>query len=104
MVQTESGESIVRFDQIEYLEASRNYVVVHAEGQENLVRDTLGNLERKLAGGNFARTHRSFIISLDKIAETQPTNAGAHRIRLESGAEVPLSRGFRDGFKSLLTA
>ena len=64
----------------------------------------MGNLEKRLAGGNFARTHRSFIISLDKIAEIQATDAGAHQIRLESGTEVPLSRGYRDGFKSLLTA
>ena len=103
MVQTGNGETIVRFDQIDYLEAARNYVVVHADEQEYLVRDTLGNLEKKLTGGHFARTHRSFIINLDRIAEIRPTDVGKHLIRLAGGAEVPLSRGYRNRFKSQLS-
>jgi hypothetical protein len=102
MVQTRSGERVVPFDRIDYLEAARNYVVVHAEGHEYLVRDTMANIEQKLAGAAFARSHRSFIVNLDRIAEIRATESGSYQVCLTSGAQVPLSRRFRDKFKNRL--
>jgi hypothetical protein len=96
-----SAERVLRFDEIDYLEAARNYVAVHADGREYLVRDTMANLAARLAGGPFVRSHRSFIVNLDKIAELRSADS-RYRIVLTSGAEVPLSRSYRDGFKSLL--
>jgi len=101
MVQTGSGESIVDFDQIEYLESARNYIVVHSGDREFLVRDTMTGLLDKLAAGRFARSHRSFAVNLDKIVEIVTAESG-HTVRLENAAEVPLSRNYRDEFKSLL--
>ena len=49
IVQTGGGETIIRQEDIEYLEAARNYVVVGTATKEYLVRETLGNLEKTLA-------------------------------------------------------
>ncbi|MDH4015615.1 MAG: LytTR family transcriptional regulator [Chromatiales bacterium] len=102
MVQTRNGERVIPFDQIEFLEAARNYIVVHANGHEFLVRDTMANLERKLAGASFARSHRSFIVNLDMITEIRNTGGGGFRVGLNSGASVPLSRRYRERFKNVL--
>ena len=95
VVQTGQGMTVLRHDRIEYLEAARNYVGVHADGREHLVRDTFANLMEDLAGGPFLRCHRSFAVNVDRVREIRAVD-GRQRIVLDSGAEIPLSRGFRD--------
>jgi hypothetical protein len=103
VVQTGKGESIIRRDDIEYLEAARNYVTVSTGERDYLVRNTLAKLEQQLAPGNIVRTHRSYLVNIDKIDEIRATETGGHEIHLRSGRTVPLSRGYRDRFRSLFT-
>ncbi len=97
VVQSGMGSSVLRLEDIDYLEAARNYVSVHAGGREYIVRETMTNLLRRLSAGPFERTHRSFIVNIDKIREIRTADTG-QRIILSSGAEVPLSRSYRDDF------
>jgi hypothetical protein len=99
LVQTGTGRAVLRFDEIEFLEAARNYVSVHAGGREYVVRETMGNLMRRLPRGSFARTHRSFIVNLDKIREIRNVDS-KQRILLDAGIEVPLSRGYEKDFRA----
>ena len=66
-------------------------------------RNTLAKLEQQLAPGNIVRTHRSYLVNIDKIEEIRTTDSGGYEIHLESGKTVPLSRGYRDKFRSLFT-
>ncbi|MGB5588239.1 MAG: LytTR family DNA-binding domain-containing protein [Gammaproteobacteria bacterium] len=54
---------------------------------------------RQLPGDPFARSHRSFIVNVDKIAEIRSVD-GKSRILLTGGQEIPLSRGYRDEFNA----
>lgn len=101
VVQTGSGRSVLGFDQIDYLEGARNYVSVYADGREYVVRDTMTGLMKKLPRGQFARTHRSFIVNLSRIEEIRNVD-GSPRVFLESGAHIPLSRGYREAFESAI--
>ena len=101
VVQTGKGETIIRRDDIEYLEAARNYVTVSTGAREFLVRNTLARLEEQLAPGQIVRTHRSYLVNIDKIEEIRTTDTGGYEIHLRSGKTVPLSRGYRDTFRSL---
>jgi hypothetical protein len=102
LVQTGTGESVLRFDEIEFLEAARNYISVHANGREYVVRDTMANVQEKLSGGPFVRSHRSFIVNVDRIREIRSADS-KQAIHLDSGVSVPLSRGYRDGFRKFIT-
>ena len=97
VVQSGSATSVLRLEDIEYLEAARNYVAVHSAGREYIVRDTMTNLSRRLSAGHFQRTHRSFIVNIDKVREIRTVDSG-QRVILTSGADVPLSRSYRDAF------
>ena len=97
VVQSGTGSSVLRLEDIDYLEAARNYVAVHAAGREYIIRETMTNLSRRLAGGPFERTHRSFIVNINRIREIRTADTG-QRIILSSGAEVPLSRSYLDEF------
>ena len=104
VVQTGKGETIIRRSDIEYLEAARNYVTVSTGEREFLVRNTLAKLEEQLSAGHIVRTHRSYLVNVDKIEEIRTTESGGHAIHLKSGKTVPLSRGYRDKFRSLFTS
>jgi hypothetical protein len=97
IVQTGTSDSVLRLEEIDYLEAARNYILVHAGGREYMIRDTMTNVVRRLSSGPFVRTHRSFIVNIDKIKEIRTVDAG-QRVILTSGEGVPLSRGYREGF------
>ena len=102
VVQTGSGETIIRREDIRYLEAARNYVVVGTANREYLVRDTLSNLETSLSPDLLLRTHRSWLVNVDCVEEIRPTGSGSYEVRLDDGKIVPLSRGYRERFKSHL--
>jgi len=102
LVQTGSGEAVLRYDQIDFLESARNYIVVHASNREYLVRNTMSDLLSKLTGKDFVRSHRSYAVNLNKVEEIRPTQSG-HVIRVTGGREIPLSRNYRDEFRQKLT-
>lgn len=101
LVQTGSGNTVLRFDQIDYVEAARNYISVYSADREYVVRDTMANLMLKLAGGPFARTHRSFIVNVDRIKEIRFVESKQH-IFLENGKSIPLSHSYREEFNAKL--
>jgi two-component system LytT family response regulator len=63
----------------------------------------VSRLEARLSGGVFARTHRSFIVNVEKIREVRPTDS-SHRVFLLNGAELPLSRSYRESLKSCMAS
>ena len=102
VVQSGTGERILKADQIDYLQAARNYVSVHSEGHEYILRETLSSLHARLHAADFVRTHRSYLVNMEKVREIRPAASGAWRVILSSGAEIPLSRTYRDPFKALI--
>jgi two-component system LytT family response regulator len=86
----------VKTADIDWLEASGNYVVIHA-GKENLImRETLAALEAQLSPAEFFRLSRSALVRLDRVKEVEPTFNDEHVVVLATGARLPLSRGVRE--------
>ena len=90
------GRTSVVLDQIEWLSAAGNYVVVHWDGQEGLVRETLQAMADRLDQARFARIHRSTVVNLARVRTLRPLPDGAWRLTLDSGAELVASRTYRD--------
>src|SRR3546814_16762343 len=61
-----------------------------------ILRETMKDLERRLAPRVFQRVHRSTIVNLDQVRQVKPHTNGACFLVLESGAEVKVSRSYRD--------
>lgn len=96
MVSTGSRRAPVDLAQVEWFSAAGNYVVVHWEQREGLIRETLRNLEGRLDPAIFARSHRSTLVNLARVRETQSLSDGSWRLTMESGAELVASRTYRD--------
>ncbi|WP_449374873.1 LytR/AlgR family response regulator transcription factor [Aureibaculum luteum] len=58
----------INFSEILYIESLSDYIQIHLTDKTITTRETISNIEAKLPQHQFLRTHRSFIISINKIA------------------------------------
>ncbi len=91
-VMTGTGRTSVAIDDIECLEADRNYINVHTPQRSYLLRQTLTSLEKSLRPDTFLRIHRSTIVNRAKIRERRRGGV----LVLNSGRMVRVSRAFAD--------
>ena len=80
---------------IEYLQASGNYVNLHVRGREYPLRATMAGIEERLDPARFVRVHRSYFINLDYLAEIEPLETGDARLQMRDSVKVPCSRRYR---------
>jgi two-component system LytT family response regulator len=85
----------VAVDDIDWIEAYGNYVRLHVGKGVHLIRETLGNIERKLDPTRFARVHRSSIVNLDRVSRMDLWGAGDYMVLLKDGTKLKLSRWYR---------
>ncbi len=86
----------VNVTDIDSIEASGNYVVMHA-GKENFVlRETLAAVEAQVSPKEFFRMNRSALARLDRVREVEPAFNDEHVVVLTTGARIPLTRGVRE--------
>jgi len=79
-----------------------NYVeVVLADGRRPLMRSTLAAAQAALGPHGFIRTHRSWLVNAGRVRELEAVGSGDFTLRLEGGAEAPLSRRFPDALQRL---
>jgi two-component system LytT family response regulator len=77
---------------IDWIEAEGNYVRLHIGNRDYEFRETLAALEEKLSPSEFLRIHRSTIVNIHRIKEIQAWFHGHHRVLLENGTELRMSR------------
>lgn len=57
----------INFSEINYIESLSDYIQINLIDKTITTRETISNIEAKLAQHQFLRIHRSFIISINKI-------------------------------------
>src|SRR5687768_1455738 len=57
----------VRTEDIYFIEALKDYVVINTSNTRYTVHSTMKDIEKKLSSNEFIRVHRSFIVRIDKI-------------------------------------
>ena len=77
---------------IDFIEASGNFVTIRIGRESYLVRETMSELERRLAPARFVRIHRSTIVNVARIKEIHPWFHGHHVVVLSTGDRLRLSR------------
>lgn len=93
-----SGERVfyVGVEQIDWVEAASNYVVLHVGGQTHIQRETLSGMEQQLPPEQFQRVSRSAIVNLRQVREIQAVAPGEHVAILHSGQRIPITRSVRE--------
>ncbi len=86
----------VDVDTIERIDAAGDYMVIETADNSLILRETMKDLEKRLDPRNFQRVHRSTIVNLGLVRQVRPHTNGECFLVLESGAEVKVSRSYRD--------
>ena len=95
------SEVMVEVADIDWIEASGNYAILHVGGDTFEIRSSLAKLEGELDAKRFVRVHKSYVVNIGRVAEVTPWVSGDWRIRLQDGAEINLSRRYRQRFEAL---
>jgi two-component system LytT family response regulator len=96
LVKTAGRIYFVRTDEIDWIEAQGNYVLLHSGKQSHLIRETIGSLEADLDPQIFLRIHRSAIVNIERIQELHQLFHGDYRVLLRDGTQLTLSRRYRE--------
>lgn len=95
----DDGEKMIVLapESIYYAVPSQRMLEIHTENEVIESKMTLQELEKKLEGRAFYRTHRSYLVNLNHILEITPWFNGAYNITLKNKdkTSIPVSRSAR---------
>jgi two-component system, LytTR family, response regulator len=92
VVKTGGKIKIIPVEDIQYLEASDDYVKIHTRGSVFLKNKTMSFFEQALDPSLFVRTHRSYILNIQQITRIEPYEKDGHLCILQTGAQIPVSK------------
>jgi two-component system LytT family response regulator len=104
IVSTSRGAIVLPLRAIDWIEAADNYARVWTGGKSYLLRESLNDLEVRVAPHGFARPHRQALVRLDGVRAVTATDGGELIAQLACGARVRVSRRRRAGFSAALKA
>ncbi len=91
----------VAADDIERIDAERDYMRLHLGERSYLIHMTITALEDRLDPGRFIRLHRSVIVRRDRIARLAHDRAGAWHAELVDGEMVRIGRTYLASAKAI---
>lgn len=101
LFKTDTALEVTNAADIEWLEASGNYVKVCLSNNAFVTRQTLTAVQSQLDPRQFIRIHRSHVVNIRQITQVLPLTKGDHNLRLNSGTELRLSRSYQSDFFAL---
>jgi len=88
-------------EDIERIEAERDYMRLHVAGRSFLLHQTIASLEQRLDPEKFIRIHRSTIIRRDRVARLRHDGCGAWFADLGEEGEVRIGRTYLAAAKAI---
>ena len=90
--------NLIPVEQIRYVEAQDDYVMIYHSGGKALKQQTMKFYDANLPKENFVRIHRSYIVKIEEINRLEPYTKDNYIAILHSGDKLPVSRA---GYKHL---
>lgn len=93
---------IIPVNQINYIEAQDDYVMIFTEKEKFLKQKTMKYFETHLDPHEFVRIHRSYIVRTDRIGKIEPYEKSNFVVVLKDGTSLPVSKSGFAKLKSVL--
>jgi len=90
--------NLIPVEQIRYVEAQDDYVMIYHSAGKALKQQTMKFYEENLPKTDFVRIHRSYIVKVEEIKRIEPYGKENHIAILHSDDKLPVSRA---GYKHL---
>ncbi|PJA99295.1 MAG: DNA-binding response regulator, partial [Ignavibacteriales bacterium CG_4_9_14_3_um_filter_30_11] len=79
-------------EQIKWLEAQDDYVMIHTDKEKYLKNKTMKYFEQHLDPNMFIRVHRSHLISIDYIQHLEQNEKDSYKVILKNDQHLPVSK------------
>jgi two-component system LytT family response regulator len=102
LIKNSDKNIFVDVGEINWIEASGNYVKLHLEDSTYLIRGSLKKLQQKLDPLKFIRIHRSAMVNVNMVKTIEPWFSGDFKVKLKNGKTLKMSRNYKqklDRFK-----
>lgn len=87
------GEYVrVSVDEIDWVEAERDYVHLHVADRSYMLRETLGGVQERLDPDRYLRIRRSALVRIDRVSAIKRVGYGDVRVQLTSGVQLRVGR------------
>jgi two-component system LytT family response regulator len=86
--------AIVPLDEIDWIESSRNYVLLHAGEREFAYREPISSLAARLDRRSFLRIHRSTVVNIRRIDRIVRGENGSATVLLKNGTRLAMTETF----------
>jgi len=93
--------SVVPVEDIRYLEAQDDYIMIHSREGKFLKQKTMKFFEEHLNPADFVRVHRSYIASVKRIKKIELLEKESYQIILEDKSTLPVSKSGYDKIKEI---
>jgi two-component system response regulator AlgR len=91
----------IAVEDIERIDAERDYMRLHVGGRSFLLHQTIASLEERLNPERFIRVHRSTIVRRDRIARLRHDGSGVWFADLAEGGDVRIGRTYLAAVKAM---
>jgi DNA-binding LytR/AlgR family response regulator len=95
-VRTESKIVKVNLDDLLYVEALADYIMLFTADNKFIVHSTMKGFQSKLPGDKFVRIHRSYIVNIDKVASIE------NLFVVINNKYIPIGASYKDDFMNRL--
>ena len=93
-VQVRTGFVRVPLGDIDWIEAAKDYVLLHTATRSHIHRATMNALERKLNPAELTRVHRSAFVRPARVAEVKRLGKGLISLVLQDGVNVAVGPSY----------
>jgi two-component system, LytTR family, response regulator len=87
---------------VHWIGAEGKYVRLHTANGTHLLRESIGEIERRLDAHQFLRIHRSTIVNVRNVKEMYRGVGDDYVVELHDGKRLSLSRRYRARFKNFV--
>ena len=95
-VRTDAKIVRIPYNKILFVEALADYVIIQTESKKHIVHFTMKGIASRLPEDDFVRTHRSYIVNLDKVEALEDNSI------LIGEKYIPIGASYKEAFLDLL--
>lgn len=93
-IPTRQGEVRVAIRDVDWIEASRDYVLLHTAARSHILRSTMAAMEARFASSGLIRVHRSAMVRPSRVGEIQRTSKWQVALVMADGVAVAVGPNY----------
>lgn len=96
-------EKFIKTEDLHFIEAEGNYLMLHHENGRDLFRSTMSSVEKELNPNRFLRIHRSYFVNTIYVKDIRYISNNEYKVTLKNGKEIVSGRSYKEAIKSYLS-